>query len=51
MPAAAATGIGYLGALFLLRTFSSDELRLMREGLGFVSVYFCRSPRQLEEQA
>lgn len=51
LPVAAAAGIAYLGALFLLRTFSNDELRLMREGLGFVGVYFRRSPRQLEGQA
>ena len=51
LPVAAAAGIAYLAALFLLRTFSSDELRLMREGLGFVSVYFRRSPRELEGQA
>ena len=51
LPVAAAAGVAYLAALFLLRTFSSDELRLMREGLGFVSVYFRRSPRQLQGQA
>ena len=51
LPVAAAAGIAYLGALFLLRTFSKDELHLMREGLGFVSVYFRRSSRQLEGQA
>jgi O-antigen/teichoic acid export membrane protein len=51
LPVAAAAGVAYLAALFLLRTFSSDELRLMREGLGFVSVYFRRSPRELEGQA
>ena len=50
LPVAAAAGIAYLGALFLLRTFSKDELHLMREGLGFVSVYFRRSSRQLEGQ-
>jgi O-antigen/teichoic acid export membrane protein len=50
LPVAAAAGIAYLGALFLLRTFSNDELRLMREGLGFVSVYF-RTSRKLEGQA
>jgi O-antigen/teichoic acid export membrane protein len=51
LPVAAAAGIAYLGALFLLRTFSNDELHIMREGLGFVSVYFRKSPRQLEGQA
>jgi peptidoglycan biosynthesis protein MviN/MurJ (putative lipid II flippase) len=51
LPVAAAAGVAYLGALFLLRTFSNDELRLMREGLGFVGVYFRRSPRQLEGEA
>jgi O-antigen/teichoic acid export membrane protein len=51
LPVAAAAGIAYLGALFLLRTFSKDELHLMREGLGFLSVYFRRSSRQLEGQA
>jgi len=51
LPVAAAAGIAYLGALLLLRTFSNDELRLMREGLGFVGVYFRRSSRQLEGQA
>jgi O-antigen/teichoic acid export membrane protein len=51
LPVAMAAGIAYLGALFLLRTFSNDELRLMREGLGFISVYFRRSSRRLEGQA
>jgi O-antigen/teichoic acid export membrane protein len=51
LPVAAAAGIAYLGALFLLRTFSNDELHLMRKGLGFLSLYFRKSPRQLEEQA
>ena len=31
-------------------TFSKEELHLMRDGLGFLSVYFRRSPHQLEEQ-
>lgn len=51
LPVAVAAGIVYLGSLFLLRTFSNDELRLMREGLGFVSVYFRTSPPKLEGQA
>ncbi len=51
LPVAVAGGIVYLGALFLLRTFSNDELRLMREGLGFVGVYFRTSSRKLEGQA
>ncbi len=50
-PVAVVGGIVYFVALFLLRTFSSDELRLMREGLGFVSVYFRASSRKLEGQA
>jgi len=32
---AAVAGIVYLGALFLLGTFSNEELHLMRDGLGF----------------
>jgi O-antigen/teichoic acid export membrane protein len=51
LPVAALAGIVYLGALFLLRTFSHEELHLVRDGLGFVSVYFRRSPRKFEEQA
>ncbi len=47
---AAVAGIVYLGALFLLGTFSNEELHLMRDGLGFVSFYFRRSPHQLEKQ-
>jgi O-antigen/teichoic acid export membrane protein len=50
LPVAAVAGIVYLGALFLLRTFSSEELHLMRDGLGFVSFYFRRSPHQLEKR-
>lgn len=55
LPVAAAAGIAYLGALFLLRTFSNDELQLMREGAGFLSHYFRKSsnnpPNNLEERA
>jgi O-antigen/teichoic acid export membrane protein len=47
---AAVAGIVYLGALFLLGTFSNEELHLMRDGLGFVGVYFRRSPHQLEKE-
>ena len=47
---AAVAGIVYLGALFLLGTFSNEELHLMRDGLGFVGFYFRRSPHQLEKQ-
>ena len=43
-------GIVYLGALFVLGTFSKQELDLMRDGLGFVGFYFRRSPHQLEKQ-
>jgi hypothetical protein len=50
LPVAAVAGIVYLGALFLLGTFSNEELRLMRDGLGFVGVYFRRSSHQLEKQ-
>jgi O-antigen/teichoic acid export membrane protein len=50
LPMAAVAGIVYLGALFFLGTFSKEELRLMRDGLGFVSFYFRRSPHQLEKQ-
>jgi len=50
LPVAAVAGIVYLGALFLLGTFSSEELHLMRDGLGFVGFYFRRSPHQLEKQ-
>ncbi len=51
LPIAAAGGIAYIGALFLLRTFSDDELYLMREGLGFLSHYFHKSPNQREGEA
>jgi O-antigen/teichoic acid export membrane protein len=47
---AAVAGIVYLAALFLLGTFSNQELRLMRDGLGFIGVYFRRSPHQVEKQ-
>jgi len=50
LPVALAAGIVYLGALFVLGTFSKQELDLMRDGLGFVGVYFRRSPHQLEKQ-
>ena len=50
LPVALLAGIVYLGALFLLGTFSKQELDLMRDGLGFVGVYFRRSPHQLEKQ-
>jgi O-antigen/teichoic acid export membrane protein len=50
LPVAAVAGILYLGALFLLGTFSNEELHLMRDGLGFVGFYFRRSPHQLEKQ-
>jgi len=50
LPVAAVAGIVYLGALFLLGTFSNQELHLMRDGLGFVGFYFRRSPHQLEKQ-
>jgi hypothetical protein len=50
LPVAAVAGIVYLGALFVLRTFSNEELHLMGDGLGFVSFYFRRSPHQLEKQ-
>jgi O-antigen/teichoic acid export membrane protein len=49
LPVAAAAAVAYLGFLLLLRTFSTDELRLMREGFGFISVYF-RTWRKLEGQ-
>ena len=54
LPVAAAAGVAYLAALFLLRTFSKDELRLMREeGLSVFVMRLApsRSPRQLEGQA
>jgi O-antigen/teichoic acid export membrane protein len=47
---AAVAGVVYIGALFLLGTFSSEELHLMRDGLGFLRFYFRRSPHQLEKQ-
>jgi hypothetical protein len=47
---ATVAGIVYLCALFLLGTFSNQELRLMRDGLGFISFYFRRSSHQLEKQ-
>ncbi|HXY02688.1 MAG TPA: flippase [Terriglobales bacterium] len=50
LPVFTAAGIAYLGVLFLLRTFSDDEVRLMREGLSFLSLYLRKSPRQLEGQ-
>jgi hypothetical protein len=50
LPVAAVAGVVYLGALFLLGTFSNEELHLMRDGLGFVSFYFRRSPHQVENQ-
>lgn len=50
LPVLTVAGVAYLGALFLLRTFSNDELRLMREGLSFVGLYFRKSPHQLEGQ-
>jgi O-antigen/teichoic acid export membrane protein len=50
LPVGAVAGIVYLGALFLLGTFSNQELHLMRDGLGFIGFYFRRSPHQLEKQ-
>ena len=50
LPVAAVASIVYLGALFLLGTFSKEESHLIRDGLGFLSFYFRRSPHQLEKQ-
>jgi len=51
LPVAAVAAIVYFAVLFLLGTFSNQELHLMRDGLGFISFYFRRSPHQLEKQS
>lgn len=49
LPVAAVGLIAYLAALFLFRTFSTEELHVMRDGFGFVGVYL-RKLRQLREE-
>ena len=51
LPVVVAASFAYLGALFLLGTFANEELRLMRDGLGFVNVYLRRFRRYREGEA